>query len=103
MTPLLRYTLLQIPGLALVALVALALWRFAGMPGWGVALAVGLWALKDAAFYPLVRSAYAGAEGSATARLVGQLGVARQMLAPRGYAALGGELWRAEVGPAAAP
>src|SRR5262249_33076044 len=102
MTPLLRYTLLQIPGLALVALVALALWRFAGMPGWGVALAVGLWALKGGGVDPWGRSACAGAEGSATARLVGQLGVARQMLAPRGYVALGSELWRAEVEPGAA-
>jgi membrane protein implicated in regulation of membrane protease activity len=59
--------------------------------------------VKDAAFYPLVRRAYAGAGANATARLIGQHGVARQTLAPRGYVALGSELWRAEVEPGAAP
>jgi membrane protein implicated in regulation of membrane protease activity len=103
MTPLLKYTVLQLPGLAFVALLGLLLWRFAELPGWAAAGAVMLWAVKDAAFYPFVRQAYAGAGASATARLVGQCGVARQMLAPRGYVALGSELWRAEVEPGAAP
>jgi membrane protein implicated in regulation of membrane protease activity len=103
MSPLVRYTLLQLPGLASVAFLALLLWRFAGLPGWAAAGAVVLWAAKDAAFYPYLRAAYAGAGASATARLVGQRGVARQVLAPRGYVVLGSELWRAEVEPGAAP
>ena len=59
------------------------------------------WAVKDVAMYPFVRSAYAGPGGPGTARLVGQRGVARQALAPRGYVAVGSELWRAELAAAA--
>jgi membrane protein implicated in regulation of membrane protease activity len=103
MSPLLRYSLLQLPALGFLALIVLALWRFAALPGWAAAALVIGWAIKDAAFYPLLRSAYTGPGGSGTLRLVGQRGVARQDLAPRGYVALGTELWRAEVEPGAAP
>jgi membrane-bound ClpP family serine protease len=103
MTPLVRYTLMQLPALALVALVGVVLWRLALLPGWLVAAAVALWAAKDVAFYPFVRAAYVGSGDDATARLLGRHGVARQPLAPSGYVALGSELWRAEVEPGAAP
>lgn len=103
MSPLLRYTILQLPALGFLGLVALALWRFAGLPGWAAAALVIAWAIKDVAFYPLLRSAYTGPGGPGTLRLVGQRGVARQDLAPCGYVALAGELWRAEVEPGAAP
>jgi membrane protein implicated in regulation of membrane protease activity len=103
MSPLLRYTLLQLPGLGFLGLIALALWRFAGLPGWAAAALVIGWAIKDAALYPLLRSAYSGPGGPGTARLVGQRGVARQDLTPRGYVVVGSELWRAEVEPGAAP
>ena len=103
MTTLLRYTVLQIPALACVAVLAFALWRFAGLSGWVAVAAVLLWAAKDVAFYPLVRGAYAGGAASETARLVGRCGVARQPLDPSGYVAIGSELWRAEIETGATP
>src|SRR4030095_14209811 len=96
MTTLLRYTVLQIPALACVALLAFALWRFAGLPGWVAVAAVLLWAAKDVAFYPLVRGAYAGGAASETARLVGQCGVARPPLDLSGGGAVGRERSRAD-------
>jgi membrane-bound ClpP family serine protease len=103
MTPLVRYTLMQLPALALVALIGVVLWRFAMLPGWVAVAALAFWVAKDVAFYPFLRAAYTGNGDNATARLVGQHGVARQPLAPSGYVALGSELWRAEVEPGAAP
>lgn len=103
MRPLVRYTILQLPALGVLGLIVLALWRFAGLPGWAAAALVIGWAIKDVAFYPLLRSAYTGPAGPGTLRLVGVHGVARQDLAPHGYVALGSELWRAEVAPGAAP
>lgn len=101
--PLLRYVLLQLPALAVVAILAALLCRYAGLPLWAGYGSVLAWAVKDAVAYPFVRSAYAGAGADGAARLLGRRGVARQALAPRGYVALGGELWRAEVEPGAAP
>jgi len=97
MSPLLRYTLFQLPGLAVVAVLLLGLWRLAGLPAWVAALLFGLWVIKDAAFYPLLRRAYEGEGRGGAARLIGRCGTARQDLAPSGYVALGGELWRAHV------
>jgi membrane protein implicated in regulation of membrane protease activity len=99
---LLRYTLLQLPALAFVGLAAVLLWRMAGLPGWAAAAIVAVWAAKDVAMYPFVRGAYAGPGGPGTSRFVGQHGIARQDLAPRGYVAIGSELWRAELAPGAA-
>jgi len=95
---LLKYALMQLPGLALAAGV---LW-LASEWGWlsrGAALALlGVWAAKDAAMYPLLRHAYGGAPSRhlGSERLVGQFGVAQEVLAPTGYVRVAGELWRAE-------
>jgi len=103
MSPLLRYTLFQLPGLVVAAVLLIGVWRLAGVPGWLAALLFALWVIKDAAFYPLLRRAYEGEERGGAARMIGQRGTARQDLAPRGYVALGSELWRAEVAPGGGP
>jgi membrane protein implicated in regulation of membrane protease activity len=103
MTPLLRYTLLQLPGLGFVALTAFCLWRWADVPGWLALALIAAWAAKDAVAYPFLRRAYGGPGGPGTARLVGQLAIARRELAPEGYVAVGSELWRAELEPGEPP
>jgi membrane protein implicated in regulation of membrane protease activity len=102
MSPRLRYALFQLPGIAGIALLALALWRWAGLPAWAAIAIVGAWVAKDVALFPLLRRAHEPPpEGAAV--LIGRRGVARRRLAPRGTVAFGVELWRAEIEPAAEP
>jgi membrane protein implicated in regulation of membrane protease activity len=102
MSPLTRYALFQLPGIAGAALLVAALWRWAGLPIWAALVIVAAWVAKDAALYPLLRRAHEPApEGAAV--LIGRRGVARRRLAPRGTVAFGVELWRAEIEPAGRP
>jgi membrane-bound ClpP family serine protease len=95
---LLRYTVFQIPGLALVgALLAIAV-RFEWLGTLGACVLAGLWLLKDAALYPFLRDAYEGSGAMSEARRWrGQQGRAREDLNPAGYVLVAGELWRAEA------
>ena len=92
---LLKYLVLQIPGLALVA-VALAaavwVWDLSPLLAGGLLL---LWIAKDAAMYPVVRVAYEPVEHDPAVHLVGCPGVAQGELAPEGWVQVGAELWRA--------
>ena len=99
---LVRYTLFQIPGVAGVAIVAFALWRWIGLPASVAIAAVALWVAKDIALYPLLRRAYEMTPAGA-AVLIGRRGIARRRLAPSGTVSFGVELWRAEIEPSAEP
>lgn len=93
----LKYALLQVPGLVLFVL-ALALVRrwidFSDALLWGLA---ALWAAKDIALFPFVWRSYAPGRGGAGASLVGAEGVARERLDPKGYVRVRGELWQARL------
>jgi membrane protein implicated in regulation of membrane protease activity len=102
MSPLRRYALFQLPGLACVALLVFILWEWAGLAAWAALAVIAAWVAKDAALYPLLRRAYELPPDGAAA-LIGRRGVARRRLDPRGTVAFGVELWRAEVHPTAGP
>ena len=91
-----RYVLYQIPGWLLAVVAAVLLHRFVGLPGWAAVVLVVVWALKDAALYPFLRTAYEPDSRSVVERLIGLEGVAVEPLAPRGYIRVRGELWLAE-------
>lgn len=99
-TVLRRYVLYQIPGWLLAVAGALLLHRWVGLPGWAGATLVVTWALKDAALYPFLRASYEPDSRTVIERLIGQVGVAVEPLAPRGYVRVRGELWLAEPTPA---
>lgn len=102
MSPLVRYALFQLPGIAAVILVLWVLWRWAGLSGW-VAMAVGTaWLGKDVALYPLLRRAYERQPDGAAA-LIGRRAVVRRRVAPAGTVAFGAEVWRAELAPEGPP
>ncbi len=102
MSPLLRYALFQLPGLAVAAALAYALWEWARVPGWVAIAGIVAWVAKDAALYPFLRRAHEPTREGAAA-LVGRRGVTRRRLDPRGTVAFGVELWRAETEPARGP
>ena len=92
-----RYLLLQIPGWLAAGLVVFALCEWAGLSPRLAAAFFVLWFLKDLLFYPLVRRAYEGGARTGAEKLIGESGVVRRDLDPRGYVQLRGELWRAEA------
>ena len=96
MFPLLKYTLLQLPGLALAAVIIWGVRAWADLPGWLAWGALGVWVAKDVAFYPLVRRSLTdGVDRVGAGRLIGERGVANEEIAPMGYVRVRGELWRA--------
>lgn len=94
---LVRYTLYQIPEWVLAVVAAILLYRWGVLPGWAGALLVAGVMAKDAALYPLLRTAYENDTTTAIERLVGLRGVAVEPLAPHGYVRVRGELWRSEA------
>lgn len=98
-----RYILFQVPGWVLAAVLLVWLWPRTGLSVWAGLAVYGLWAVKDLALYPIVRSAYEGRAATGVERLVGTRGVARQRLDASGYVQIRGELWRAELADGAAP
>jgi len=92
-----RYLLFQIPGWVISALVLVVLLEIELLSGRLAMLLWGLWLLKDALMYPLVRSSYeASAHQHGAMTLVGARGVVVRALRPRGYIRVRGELWQAE-------
>lgn len=94
---LLRYAILQIPGIILVGIV---LWGVHGVLGvsagtvWGLFL---LWLAKDALMFFLVWPAYQGSEGDGWYSLIGLRGEVTRPLRPEGYIRIRGVLWKARA------
>ena len=94
---LLKYTLLQIPALALIILILVLLQQWVAIPTyvvWGIPI---LWLLKDIILFPLTWRSYESSNQRDPHPMVGQPGIAQQTLAPSGYVRVGGELWLAEI------
>lgn len=91
-----RYTLFQLPGIAVVcALATLGTYWF-GLPAWTIPTAVAVWAVKDVLLYPALKTAYEGAKPVGQESMIGLVGTATEDLCPRGQVRIGPELWRAE-------
>ncbi len=95
MSPLLRYCLLQVPGIAFLG--ALLWWLLSH--GWmqpaTAAWIMVLWLAKDVALYPLYRPALQRGPGYGTRALEGRRARVVGELAPRGQVRVQGELWAA--------
>lgn len=95
MTPLVRYSLLQIPGLLLIA--SLGWWAWSS--GWvsaGTAAALFLvWLVKDLLLYPLYRPALERQVPYGARALVGRCATVTTAVQPVGRVQIGGENWRA--------
>jgi membrane protein implicated in regulation of membrane protease activity len=94
---LLRYVLLQLPGLAAVMGIIFLVRHWAVFPDYYVWIAVSLWVAKDAVLFPYVWHAYDWDDPRHTRSMIGKQGQAKEKLDPGGYVQIGGELWRAET------
>ncbi|MCR9145346.1 MAG: NfeD family protein [bacterium] len=101
MRTVLFYSLLQIPGIAILGVALTAAVQF----GWlSVSVAAGIgvaWLIKDIAMYPFVKSAYArrDSDDRGPNGLVGANATVTRELAPIGFVRIKGELWQAECVP----
>jgi membrane protein implicated in regulation of membrane protease activity len=93
----LRYALLQVPGLAAAVGIIFLLKRWMVFPDHYTWVALGLWVLKDVVLFPFVWHAYDWDDPGTTGSMIGRRGRVTRKLAPSGYVQIGGELWRAEA------
>ncbi|WP_305045816.1 NfeD family protein [Geoalkalibacter sp.] len=100
---LLRYALLQLPALGLLAAGLNLLSRWWELPRIVPWLVLGGWLLKDVLLFPLVWRAYDPDPAPLTNTLVGREGQVVREFAPLGLITIQGELWRARPAPNTAP
>lgn len=93
----LRYALLQVPGIVAAVGVIFLLRRWIVFPDAYAWLALGLWVVKDVLLFPLVWHAYDWDDPGQTGSMIGKRGRVTRKLAPSGYVQIGGELWHAEA------
>ncbi len=93
----LRYTLLQIPGLALLVLILIVIQQWVEFPAWFTWGLVIIWVVKDVALFPLVWRAYDWDGAGDANSIVGLRGVVQERLSPSGSVQVRGELWQARV------
>lgn len=94
---LIRYALLQIPGLIMLILILIVLKEILQIPGYAVAAAAVLWVVKDAALYPFVGRFYDPSLQTYKFTMIGKIGIVKEPLAPKGKILVNGELWQAEA------
>ncbi|MGW8187870.1 MAG: NfeD family protein [Desulfobacterales bacterium] len=94
----LRYALIQLPGIVLLVLVILLINRWwVTVPLWLGLGIVGLSIVKDLVLFPLLWRSYAGGDPDDPSSMVGRRGIVIGRLDPEGYVRVRGELWRAET------
>lgn len=90
----LKYSLLQLPGLVMLILILILLQHWVNIPTWAVWMFISLWIIKDVILYPFVWRAYQKGNQKA---MIGSKGTAVDHLSPSGHVRIKGELWRAKV------
>jgi membrane protein implicated in regulation of membrane protease activity len=101
-----KYTLLQLPALALVVLLLVILRHWIPISPWVFWGIIVAWMAKDAVLFPFVWRSYDPDLQASSEAIIGEVGVTRQRLDPIGYIRVRGVLWRAEVaggGPSIEP
>jgi len=94
---LVRYVLLQLPGLALLVLILVFVQSWVDLSAWVVWGFITIWVVKDAILFPFVRRAYDWDRPQGANSMVGARGIAKERLAPSGYVQIRGELWKAAL------
>jgi len=94
-----RYTLFQIPGLILAALLLWWLMQLFSIPPGYVSAFLGLWLLKDIIIFPFVWHSYDSKSRNVLEKMIGKTGIAVDDIDSAGYVRIGGEMWKAEILP----
>jgi len=94
---LLKYTLLQLPELAIVIFLLMLVGQWIEISRWVFGGIIGVWMAKDIAFYPFVWRSYDWGRPIENNQMLGLTGTSQERLDPSGYVSVRGELWKAEV------
>jgi membrane protein implicated in regulation of membrane protease activity len=92
-----RYTLLQIPVLALIVIILIVIQQWVELPTWFTWGLVIVWVIKDVALFPLTWRAYDWDHAGEANSMVGRQGVVQERLSPVGSVRVHGELWQARL------
>lgn len=93
----LRYTLLQIPALALIVITLIVIQQWVELPAWFTWSLVIIWVIKDVFLFPLTWRAYDWDHAGEVNSMVGRQGIVQERLSPAGSVRVRGELWRARL------
>ncbi|MEE9613018.1 MAG: NfeD family protein [Desulfatiglandales bacterium] len=93
----LRYALLQVPGVVLLILIFILARRWIDISPWLFWVILALWVTKDVILFPFVWRAYDWDRPKEGNSMVGERGIAKDRLSPSGYVQVRGELWKVEV------
>jgi membrane protein implicated in regulation of membrane protease activity len=94
---LMKYTLLQLPAVALLVIVLILARRWVDIPFWMFWGIICLWIAKDVILFPFLWRAYDPDLPADSNSMIGERGVAQERRASSNYILVRGELWRAEV------
>jgi membrane protein implicated in regulation of membrane protease activity len=93
----LRYALLQLPGLAAAVGVIFLVRHWIVFPDYYAWIAIVLWIAKDVVLFPYVWHAYDWDDPRHIHSMIGKQGRVIEKLDPEGHVHIGGELWNAET------
>jgi len=93
----LRYTLLQLPGYAVLGLLYILVKEIVDLPAYSAWTVFGLWVAKDIVLFPFVGRYYDPGYNRGRFSMIGRQGVVDKPLTPTGTVRIRGELWKAEV------
>ena len=94
---LLRYFLLQLPGIFFIAALIILLYLIKAVSFKVIWIVLVLWVIKDIVLYPLVWKSYDLSPNSGKYQMIGQRGVALEAINPTGYVLVNGESWSARL------
>jgi len=93
----LRYALLNLPGAIVLAGILLIVRSYLHLPGWAIAAVVAAWVLKDVILFPFIWRSYDWDRPGLSRTMTESIGVVKQVLSPKGFVQINGELWKAEA------
>jgi len=98
-----KYFLLQLPGMAAFALILLLVRRWVEIPAYLAWASLGIWVGKDILLFPILWRFYDPSLYPDRFRMIGRKGFALTRLNPDGYVQVQGERWQAGIAKGRAP
>jgi membrane-bound ClpP family serine protease len=92
-----RYTLLQLPALALLLMALVLVQRWIEIADWIFWGSIMVWIAKDVILFFFTWRAYDTTATKPGRSMVGARGITQNRIAPSGFIHVRGELWKAEV------
>ncbi len=91
----LKYTILQIPGLGLITLILYILSFFISIAQYVHIIILSIWIVKDIVMFPFVWRSFDSSSSDITRVMIGKTGTAKQDVHSEGYVIIGSEQWKA--------